>query len=370
LHAGAGATWTEVIAYLDAHGRSVDVMQSNNSFTVGGSVSANCHGWEPTRPPIAASVSALDLVGADGVRRRCSRSENAELFSLVLGGYGLFGVILHVDLQVVANERYLAVRREVAPEQLPDLFQELDGDAGVAMAFARLSVDRERFLDEAVLTVFRRDPAPDGSIPPLDRPGLEALKRAVFRGAEGDEYGKRLRWDLEKRFGQHLAGRSFSRNQLLNEPVELYQNRSHGSTDIIQEYFVPPERFASFLAEVRRIIPAHGGDLLNATVRRVLTDQDTFLRYADRDMVALVLLFAQERSDEGERRMAAMTRDLIDGALGASGRYYLPYRLHATAGQFHAAYPQAHRFFALKRQYDPEELFQNQFYLTYGCGEQ
>ena len=40
----AGALWSDVIPYLDRHGRSVAVMQSNNSFSVGGSISVNCHG--------------------------------------------------------------------------------------------------------------------------------------------------------------------------------------------------------------------------------------------------------------------------------------------------------------------------------------
>jgi hypothetical protein len=47
----------------------------------------------------------------------------------------------------------------------------------------------------------------------------------------------------------------------------------------------------------------------------------------------------------------------------------LPYRLHATPEQFRRAYPQAEEFFALKRKYDPEELFQNQFYRKYGVSE-
>ena len=64
--------------------------------------------------------------------------------------------------------------------------------------------------------------------------------------------------------------------------------------------------------------------------------------------------------------MAAMTRELIDAALDLGGRYYLPYRLHATREQFQRAYPQADAFFALKRKYDPNEIFQNQFYLKYG----
>ena len=36
------------------------------------------------------------------------------------------------------------------------------------------------------------------------------------------------------------------------------------------------------------IVPKFRGDLLNLTVRSVNTDNDTFLRYADRDMFALV----------------------------------------------------------------------------------
>ena len=64
--------------------------------------------------------------------------------------------------------------------------------------------------------------------------------------------------------------------------------------------------------------------------------------------------------------MQAMTRELIDTALANGGRYYLPYRLHATPEQFRTAYPQAAEFFRLKRHYDPDELFQNQFYKRYG----
>ena len=59
---------------------------------------------------------------------------------------------------------------------------------------------------------------------------------------------------------------------------------------------------------------------------------------------------------------------MIDAALACGGRYYLPYRLHATPEQFDRAYPQASAFFAKKRTYDPDGVFQNQFYLKYGPG--
>ena len=89
-------------------------------------------------------------------------------------------------------------------------------------------------------------------------------------------------------------------------------------------------------------------------------------RYADQDMLAFVMFFSQARTPAGDAEMQTMTRELVDAALEAGGRYYLPYRLHPTTAQFHRAYPQADEFFNLKRHYDPQELFQNEFYRKYG----
>ena len=102
------------------------------------------------------------------------------------------------------------------------------------------------------------------------------------------------------------------------------------------------------------------------TVRSVDTDEDTFLRYADRQMFAFVMLFQQPRTAEGEEAMLAMTREMIEAALAVDGRYYLPYRLHATSDQFHRAYPMGVEFFERKRHYDPGDRFQNRFYEHYG----
>ena len=49
----SGALWSEVIPFLRVRGRAVAVMQAYSSFTVGGSISVNCHGWPANRPPIA-----------------------------------------------------------------------------------------------------------------------------------------------------------------------------------------------------------------------------------------------------------------------------------------------------------------------------
>ncbi len=370
LHAQAGARWDQIVPYLNHRGRSIRIMQSNNSFTVGGSVSANCHGWQPNCPPIASSVERFRLLKADGEIVRCSRTENAEIFSLALGGYGLFGVILDVDLNVVANERYRCERLvKPADEFVQEFDREVRRKAGAGMAYGRLRVTADHFLEEAVLNVFRRVDGDKTDAPDLTGPSMAGLKRTIFRGSEESEYGKQLRWDAEKLLSDHLTSEFFWRNELLNDGASLYQNRSETSTDILHEYFVPGKQLSAFLGRVRTIVPRYKGDLLNVTVRQVLEDHDSYLRYADREMFSLVMLFTQARTEAADANMQAMTQEMIDVALEFSGRHYLPYRLHATVEQFARAYPQGRDFFEKKRQYDPQELFQNQFYLKYGKRE-
>ncbi len=62
LTVGSGATWAAIIPFLDKFRRSVAVMQSNNSFSVGGSVSVNCHGWQPNSGPIASTVESFRIL--------------------------------------------------------------------------------------------------------------------------------------------------------------------------------------------------------------------------------------------------------------------------------------------------------------------
>jgi FAD/FMN-containing dehydrogenase len=236
--------------------------------------------------------------------------------------------------------------------------------AGVHMVYARMNIVPDRLFEEIILNVFYHEP--EGESLALTAPGMVELRRAIFRGSAESDYGKELRWDAETRLQPFLSKRIFSRNQLLNEGAVTFQNRSAATTDVLHEYFVPPDQVAAFVEQVRTILPMHHENLLNVTVRSVNADDDSFLRYADQRMFSFVMLFNQPRTLAAEHAMESLSRDLIDAALEHGGRYYLPYRLHATRDQFDRAYPQGRTFFELKRRVDPDELFQNQFYVKYG----
>jgi FAD/FMN-containing dehydrogenase len=56
---------------------------------------------------------------------------------------------------------------------------------------------------------------------------------------------------------------------------------------------------------------------------------------------------------------------LIGLGIKYGGRYYLTYHKHATREQVEACYPQFPEFLRLKRQYDPREIFQSDWYRHY-----
>lgn len=363
LEAGAGARWHDVLRFLDPLGRAVQIMQSNDAFSVGGSMGANAHGWQPHRPPLASTVESFRLMVASGEVLRCNRTENAELFALVMGGYGLFGVVLDARLRIAKNVLLEGERHRIAVADFPRVFADRATDA--ELAYGRLRIAPSHFLEEALLTVYRR-PSGGGSspLPPVAARTATPLARALFRGEVESDYGKELRWSLESTLGGE-AGATATRNQIMSEPVGLFQGRRPEITDILHEYFVPVTAFAPFVATLRETLRRFPCDLLNVTVRHVLEDRDAFLRYARGEVFALVLLFAQRRTPEGEAAMTALTRALVDAVATHGGTYYLPYRLHATRDQLRRLYPMADAFFAKKRAYDPGLLFRNHFWETY-----
>jgi len=77
------------------------------------------------------------------------------------------------------------------------------------------------------------------------------------------------------------------------------------------------------------------------------------------------MLFSQEMTQRAETDHARMTQALIDRVLDLGGTYYLPYRPHATNQQFRRGYPNAEKFVAEKRFYDPDLVFRNGFWDRY-----
>src|SRR5699024_1047111 len=145
----AGATWDDVQQALNPYNLAIQVSQSQNIFTVGGSISANVHGRDIRNDSLIETVESFRLLLADGEIIEVSREENADLFRYVIGGYGLFGLILDVTLSVTNDELY---EHDVAMfdyEAYPAFIEDkVVGDEDVKMHLARISTAPDSFLTE------------------------------------------------------------------------------------------------------------------------------------------------------------------------------------------------------------------------------
>ena len=156
-----------------------------------------------------------------------------------------------------------------------------------------------------------------------------------------------------------------TRNQEMDDSMNYLKNRLR-DTDILQEYFVPPERTGEFIDGLREVVVRDGANLLNVTLRVVHKDTVTALPYAKKDMFAFVLYFNQKFNERDAAILQRTTADLIDLSNSLNGTYYLPYQLFYSPQQLKSAYPEIDSFFAAKKKYDPLNIFGSKFYSKYG----
>jgi hypothetical protein len=73
------------------------------------------------------------------------------------------------------------------------------------------------------------------------------LNRAVFGLSRRTQWGKKLRWKLQKIASGRRAVRYISRNNAMRPEVLFLEHHSVTDTDLLQEYFFPVEHCKYFI---------------------------------------------------------------------------------------------------------------------------
>jgi FAD/FMN-containing dehydrogenase len=340
-------------------------MQSYSNFSIGGSVSENCHGRYVGKGPVVNSVRALRFITADGVIRELSRDESPELFSAVIGGYGGLGVVTEVELTLDANERIERLVVEVPLRDYPRFFrEEVLADSATLLHNADLVPPD---FDAPLAISWRRSDAP------LTNEAALIPRDLAYANQQN------LLWlASELPVGDVLRARLHSA-PLLRQPAVVWRNHEASldadaleprtrlfSTYLLQEYFVPLAVFSPFVTAMRGILRAHPeANVLNVSIRHSPPDTTSVLRWAREEVFCFVLYHKQRSHEHAEAASQRWTRALIDAALALGGTYYLPYRRHATPDQFRKAYPSVGEFAAIKAKIDPQRRFRNALWDQY-----
>ncbi|WNB91264.1 FAD-binding oxidoreductase [Bacillus sp. NEB1478] len=365
----SGATWADIQKKINPYGLSLKVMQSQNIFTIGGSLSVNVHGRDIRYGSLMDTVESFRLLKADGEIINVSRKENNEWFPYVIGGYGLFGVILDVTLQLADDELYQHRTVELDYSQYTAYFKEnVKNDRFVRMHLARLSVAPDSFLKEMYVTdyLLANDQKKLIEYEDLKEEKIVTLPKFMLGLSRYSDTGKNLLWNTQKKYFINNDGKYESRNNVMRSDSEFMEYENANRTEVLQEYFVPVDQFTAYVDDLRILLRKEDLNLLNITIRYVEHDENAVLSYAKDDMFALVLLINQGRSKQETKKTESIVRKMIDITLKHNGSYYLPYYSYPSKSQLRDAYPRIDEFFEKKRELDSGERFKNLFYERYG----
>ncbi|MEX2110202.1 MAG: FAD-binding oxidoreductase [Gemmatimonadaceae bacterium] len=372
----AGIQWPELYRYLldtqqGAAGAWTFVQKQTGAdrLSIGGALAANAHGRGLKFPPFVSDVVAFTLVGADGVPRRCSRTENAGLFRAVIGGYGLFGVVTTVRLRLTRRNKVQRIVEVIDVDDLPRMFERRIAE-GFLYGDFQFATDLEGdALRRGVFSCYK--PVDDSTSMPANRAALspetwgQLLYLAhVDRARAFQEYAKyylttsgQYYWSDEHQMSTYIDDYHQAQAARLGE-------FAHG-TEMITEIYVPRDALVRFLADARGDLQASRAQLIYGTVRLIERDMETMLAWAKQPYACTIFNLHVESGAAGVEKARQDFLRLINRGLSYGGSYFLTYHRWARREQVVAAYPEFVDFLRLKRRYDPQERFQSDWYRHY-----
>ena len=320
--------------------------------------------------PFVSDVESFVLVDAAGTARTCSRTEDPELFRLVHGGYGLFGVISSVRLRLVPRKKVERVVEIRTVESLIAAFEKRIVD-GFQYGDFQFSIEHasEDFLHKGVFSCYRPVPM-DTPIPAAEKQLTDENWRQLLYLAHTDE---------KQAFNRYVDYYLSTNGQVYwsdLHQLSIYPDNYHReiddklhapypATEMITEINVPRPALKGFLDEAREDFRKNRVELIYGTVRLIERDDESFLPWAKQPYACTIFNLHTVHSPEGLQRSEYAFRRLIDMAARRGGTYYLTYHRYATRNQVESCYPQFAEFLRLKKKYDPEERFQSDWYTHY-----
>ena len=373
----AGIQWPELVQYLieAQKGRAqqwgiVQKQTGADRLCIGGALSANIHSRGIHLKPIINDVESFILIDANGNPRTCSRKENAELFKLTIGGYGLFGPIASVTLRLAPRRKLERVVEVLDLEDLIPVFQERIADGSLYGDFQYMSdPDSPGFLRRGIVSRYR--PVLDDRIVPEIQKELsvEDWKRLLYLA----HVDKRRVFEEYSNYYRSTSGQLYwSDTHQLSTYIDNYHadlDKRLGAADkaseMISELYVPRKELASWLGEVRHDCREGKIDVIFGVFRLIEKDDESFLAWAKEPYACIIFNLHVVHTPKGLEKAARDFQRLIDRAIQHRGSYYLTYHRWATRQQVQTCYPRFPEFLRLKKKYDPEERFQSDWYRHY-----
>ena len=332
LEVEAGMEWPELInGYISlqsSEGPTWGIAQKQTGadrLTIAGTIAANAHGRGLKMKPFVSDVESFVLVDRSGVPRACSRTENPELFRLVHGGYGLFGIVVSAKLRLVPRKKVERVVEIRTVNGLVAAFEKRITD-GFEYGDFQFSIERESedFLHRGVFSCYRPVPM-ETPMSATEKQLTDGNWRQLLYLAHTDE---------KKAFAKYAEYYLSTNGQVYwsdTHQLSIYPDNYHreideklhapyAATEIIAEIDVPRATLTSFLDEVAEDFRKNNVELIYGTVRLIERDEESFLPWAKQSYACTIFNLHTPHSPEGLQRSSNAFRRLIDMAVRRDSR--------------------------------------------------
>lgn len=360
----AGIRWCDIQHHIDQYNLSIKIMQTYANFTVGGALSVNCHGRYIGLGAVILSVKSLDVVLANGEMVHTSPTEKPEIFFACVGCYNSLAVIAHVELELTEN---VAVKRSHKKMQRNEYKQFFFNNIreNKDIVFHNGDIYPPLYKNVRAVSWSKTNEKPTVKTRLMPLAASYPIERYFIGAFSKSSFGK---WRREHIIDPIVFGTKkihWRNYEAGYDVLELEPESRKESTYVLQEYFIPVEKFDDFASLMGEIFIRHHVNVINVSIRHAKADSGSLLAWAREEVFAFVVWYKQWTSETEKGKVAVWTRELIDAAISLNGAYYLPYQVHATREQFHKAYPNANKLFELKKKLDPDFKFRNVIWDTY-----
>jgi len=335
----AGIRYGELAAALDEQDVALPNFASLPHISVGGAIATATHGSGANNQSLAAGVSALELVAADGSIRQLRRGD--EDFDGAVVSLGALGLVTRVSLDVVPSFDL----RQYVFEQLPWPTVEADLAAILAGGY---SVSLFTTWDEpSVGTVWVKTREELGPQPYFGAAAATQPRNPV-PGAHSDNATEQL----------GVPGPSYDRLP----HFRLGFTPSRGD-ELQSEYVVPRQHGAAAVAELRRLGSVVSPLLLVSEIRSIAADALWLSPFYEQESIAFHFTW-QPRAVE----VLAVLPEIESALAPFSVRPHWGKLFVGSAEALDAVYPKLPDFRRLARELDSGGKFRNAFLRRYVFG--
>lgn len=362
----AGVIWVDLENKLNLYNYALKVRQASNIFSVGGSLAVNVHGYNHKIGPIINTINYINVMLADSSIKRIMKED--ELFPYIIGGYGLFGIIISAELQLIPNKRYIEIRKECKISDYLNNLNNIRNNKDIYMHIYRLSIDPENMLDTGLIVNWilqdnqniNDEKIKDDFI--IEEENGTLIQRILVDLGRNNPIIRKLYWNYEK--NSNIIGPK-SLLECMNPPIKALLSPSKEKIDMLQEFYVSEIHFEKFIYFLTVLLRKNNVILLNSSVRIVPSNKNLGpLSYnINNNNYAILIYFTEDYSNLS--KVTLWVQEIINYLIKIKGTYYLPYYPFATVNQFMKIYPNYKNFLSKKLEIDPEEKFVSEFYYTY-----